>query len=63
MRRFAIKPWLHGAATKSEAGAGLIEYVLLVALIAVVVIGAIAFFGGSVTTMFDNSGSRLSAGM
>lgn len=63
MNTLAVKQWGQGNATEREAGSGLIEYVLLVALIAVVVIGAIAFFGGSVTTIFSSSGSTLSGSM
>lgn len=60
VNRFAVKQWLQGVGTGRERGASLIEYVLLVSLIAVVVIGAVAFFGGSVNGMFSSSGSKLS---
>jgi pilus assembly protein Flp/PilA len=60
VRSFVIKRWLQCVDTGRERGATLIEYVLLVGLIAVVVIGAVAFFGGSVNGMFSSSGSKLS---
>lgn len=37
----------------TERGATLVEYVLLVSLIAVVCVTSIAFFGGNVSGMFD----------
>lgn len=40
-------------------GATLVEYGLLVALIAVVCIGAITVLGGSINTMFGNLGSAI----
>jgi pilus assembly protein Flp/PilA len=41
-----IKAWLL-AQTKTERGASLVEYALLVALIAVVCIGAVTFLGNN----------------
>jgi pilus assembly protein Flp/PilA len=43
-----------------ERGASLVEYALLVALIAIVCIAAIAFVGTSASTRFSNVGSNLS---
>jgi pilus assembly protein Flp/PilA len=42
-----------------ERGASLVEYALLVALIAVVCIVAISFVGGRASTKFSNVGSNL----
>ena len=53
-----IKTWLT-AQTKSERGAALVEYALLVALIAVVCIGAVTFLGNSARTKFSSVGSQL----
>ncbi|HEU5301961.1 MAG TPA: Flp family type IVb pilin [Acidimicrobiia bacterium] len=44
-----------------EFGASLVEYVLLVAFIAAVVISAVVFFGGEVDSRFDEVGSTISA--
>ena len=44
---------------RSEAGASLVEYALLLALIAVVCIAAVGFFGGEVGDSFSRSGSKL----
>ena len=56
----AIAPWLRAKAhSDSERGAALVEYALLVALIAVVCIVAIAFLGKSASSKFSNVGSNL----
>ena len=44
---------------KDERGASLVEYALLVALIAVVCILAITFVGRQASTKFSNVGSNL----
>ena len=53
-----IKTWLT-AQTKTERGASLVEYALLVALIAVVCIGAVTFLGNSAKTKFSAVGSSI----
>ena len=47
-------------ARDDEKGASLVEYALLVALIAVVCIVAIQFLGTSASSTFSNVGSNLS---
>jgi pilus assembly protein Flp/PilA len=42
-----------------EEGQTLAEYALILALIAVVVIGAVIFLGGQIQKIFDNIGSAL----
>lgn len=44
---------------RSERGAGLVEYALLVALIAVVCIAAVSFVGTSGSGKFDGAGSAI----
>ena len=44
---------------RTEDGASLVEYALLVAFIAIVCIAAVAFFGSRVTDSFSRSGSKL----
>jgi pilus assembly protein Flp/PilA len=51
LRRFA----------KDESGQDLLEYALLVALIALVAFGAVKLAGGSVNTIFGNIASQLSS--
>ena len=46
---------------EDERGASLVEYALLVALIAVVCIAAIAFLGRSASTRFSTVGSQVNA--
>lgn len=45
--------------TASERGASLVEYALLVGLIAVVCIGAIGFYGGSVGNSISRSAGSI----
>ncbi len=51
--------WLQAHA-KSDRGASLVEYALLVALIAVVCIVAVSFLGRSASSKFDSVGSAIS---
>ena len=46
-------------AGRSEAGASLVEYALLIALIAVACVAAVALFGGSIADRILDSGSKL----
>ena len=60
MDLFIIKTWLEAKFDrKDEAGASLVEYGLLVALIAVVAIVAIRLLGGRVSSNFSNVASNL----
>ena len=49
-----LNAWLK-AHTKTERGAAMVEYALLVALIAIVVIAAAATLGGSLSETFSDS--------
>lgn len=53
-----LRTWLT-AHISSERGASLVEYALLVALIAVVCIGAITYLGRSADTKLSTVGSQL----
>ncbi len=56
-----IAPWVKARINaKSELGASLVEYALLVALIAVVCIVGITFLGTRANDKFSNVGSQLS---
>lgn len=46
---------------KDEKGQGMTEYGLIIALIAVVVIGALVTMGGSITDIFDKASGALDA--
>ena len=52
-------PYLRARFGNSERGASLVEYALLVALIAVICIVAIAFLGRSASTKFSTVGSSV----
>jgi pilus assembly protein Flp/PilA len=49
-----------GTGRRAERGASLVEYALLVALIAVVCIVAVQFVGGAASTKFSSVGSNIS---
>lgn len=53
-----LKTWIQ-ARIKSDRGASLVEYALLVALIAVVCIVAITFLGSSASDKFSETGSQI----
>ena len=46
---------------RDEQGANLVEYILLVALIAIAVIAAVVFLGGAVSDRYDRSTQELSS--
>ena len=54
-----MNAWLQARLSKDERGASLVEYALLVALIAVVCIIAITFLGASASSKFDSIGSEV----
>ncbi len=57
-----IASYLRARFGDDERGASLVEYALLVALIAVVCIVAITFLGESANSKFDDIGSSINAG-
>ncbi len=60
MNLFILKTWLQARFDKEQQGASLVEYVLLVALIALVVIAAVTILGSVLNDKFSESGSKLS---
>ena len=61
MELSVFKAWLMAKlGVKDERGANLVEYILLVALIALAVIAAVVFLRGQVSSKFDQTGSTLS---
>jgi Flp pilus assembly pilin Flp len=54
-----LKHWL-SAKLAPERGANLVEYLLLVSLIAIAVMATIVLFGGVVGRSFGDAGSQLS---
>ncbi len=55
----ALITWLSAAVRRDEEGQGLAEYALILALIAIVVIGAVIFLGSQVNTIMSNVGSSI----
>jgi len=62
MNFFVLRSWIQAKLGRDERGANLVEYILLVALIALAVIAAVVFLRGQVSSKFDQTGSRLSTG-
>ncbi|MFA5883705.1 MAG: Flp family type IVb pilin [Acidimicrobiia bacterium] len=60
MNLFMLKTWLQTKLGKDEQGANLVEYILLVALIALAVIGAVMFMRGQVSDKMNYAGSKIS---
>ena len=61
MNMFVLKTWLEAKLNKDEDGASLVEYILLVALIALAVIAAVIFMRSQVQSKFSEAGSKLSS--
>ena len=53
MDLFMLKTWLESKFTSDERGASMVEYGLLLALIAVIAIVAVRALGSSVSTKFS----------
>jgi Flp pilus assembly pilin Flp len=61
MNLFLLRTWLSARFSRDEQGANLVEYILLVSLIAMAVIAAVVFMRGELSDSFDNAGSKLSS--
>ena len=61
MNLFVFRIWLQAKFTKDERGASMVEYILLVALIALAVIAAVLFLRDQMSTKFNDSGSKISS--
>jgi len=61
MNLFVLRTWLEAKFAKDERGASMVEYILLVALIALAVIGAVSFLGGEIKGTYNREGSSLSS--
>jgi Flp pilus assembly pilin Flp len=57
---FVLKTWLQSKFARDEHGANLVEYILLIALIALAVIGAVMFMRGQISEKFQYAGSKIS---
>lgn len=54
-----LRAWLETRLVRAERGAGLVEYVLLVMGIAILVMAALAFFGGKVGDKYSSTAADL----
>ena len=54
-----VEPWIRARFGKTERGAALVEYALLLALIAVVCIIALEFLGGEAAEKFSDVGNSI----
>jgi Flp pilus assembly pilin Flp len=61
MNLFVLKTWLQARIAKDEQGASLVEYILLVALIALAVLAAVVFMRNQMSDKFNYAGSKISA--
>jgi Flp pilus assembly pilin Flp len=61
MDLFVFRTWLRARVLRDERGANLVEYVLLLSLIAIAVIGAVLFFGTQLSPKYNQAGSQLSS--
>jgi len=61
MNLFIVRTWLQAKFGKDEEGASMVEYILLVALIALAVIAAVVFLKDQVNGKFNDAGSKLSS--
>jgi pilus assembly protein Flp/PilA len=59
MKTLAIKAHMLLAQAKNDRGATAVEYGLIVALIAIVIIVALVFLGGALTDIFSEAGSSV----
>ena len=55
----ALITWLSAAVHRDEEGQGLAEYALILALIAIVVIGAVIFLGGQIDGIMNDVGTSI----
>ena len=60
MDLFVFKTWLQAKFSSDERGATMVEYILLVALIALAVIAAVVFLRSQVQGKFSDAGSQIS---
>jgi len=55
-----LKAWLQTKLGNDEQGANLVEYILLISLIALAVIGAVMFMRGQIVDKMNYAGSKIS---
>ena len=61
MNLFLVRTWLEARFTGTERGASMVEYILLVALICLAVLGAVTFLSNTMNGKFNTEGSQISS--
>lgn len=59
MNLLVLRTWLEARFATDERGANMVEYVLLLAFVALVVLGAVSLLGGTVSSKFSSANSAL----
>lgn len=57
---YVLTTWLRTKLGDDQRGANLVEYILLISLIAMAVIGAVMFLRGQMVEKFNYAGSKIS---
>jgi len=60
MNLFVMRTWLQARWSKTERGASMVEYILLVALIAIAVMAAVVFLRDQLNGKYSDAGSKIS---
>jgi Flp pilus assembly pilin Flp len=61
MNLLVVRTWLQARFTATERGASMVEYILLVALIALAVLAAVTFLSQQIDSSFNHEGSSISS--
>jgi len=61
MNLFVFRTWLEARFTATERGASMVEYILLVALIALAVLAAVTFLSRTINDAYNREGSQISS--
>ena len=59
MDLYVLKTWLKAHFSNTEQGATMVEYILILALIAILVIGVVAALGHQVSSKFNDASSGI----
>jgi pilus assembly protein Flp/PilA len=60
MDLLVVRTWIEARFGRDERGANLVEYLVLLGLIAIAVMGAVVFLGAQFSPKFNQAGSQLS---
>jgi pilus assembly protein Flp/PilA len=60
MDLWVVRTWIKARFGRDERGANLVEYLLLLSLIAIAVMGAVVFLGAQLSPKYNQAGGQLS---